>query len=147
LRNLGTACGVEHVVKRWIWAALAAIPVGAGAIWWALPDTTDVAVITAINPDGTVQWVDGEFRRAEENNTMVHELPGETRVSRLADDVVIRTPFGCGEPQGLTLTWNGLGAIECTRAEFLAKGDTPYAPRLTFNGDGEITEIQGRYHP
>ncbi|WP_439658186.1 hypothetical protein ACSHWB_38200 [Lentzea sp. HUAS TT2] len=134
-------------MKRWIWAAAAAVPVVAGAIWWTLPNTTDVAVITAINPDGTVQWVGGEIRKAEENNTNVHELPGETHVSRLADDVEIRTAFGCGEGGALTLTWYGMGAAECSRADFLARADPPYAPRLTFNGDGEITEIQGRYHP
>ncbi|MFJ5991463.1 hypothetical protein [Lentzea sp. NPDC092896] len=134
-------------MKRWIWAAAAAVPVVAGTIWWALPSTTDVAVITAINPDGTVQWVDGEIRPAEENNSLVHELPGETHVSKLADDVEIRLAFGCGETQALTLTWTGMGAAPCSRADFLAKADPPYAPRLTFNGDGEITEIQGRYHP
>ncbi|MGW6442353.1 hypothetical protein [Lentzea sp. NPDC055074] len=104
-------------------------------------------MITAIDPDSTAHWVDGEIRPAEENNSVVHELPGETRVSRLADDVVIHTPFGCREFQGISLTWTGMGAAECTRADFLAQADPPYAPRLTFNGDGEITEIQGRYHP
>ncbi|MFD4668446.1 hypothetical protein ACFWNN_01855 [Lentzea sp. NPDC058450] len=134
-------------MKRWIWAAVAAVPVVAGAIWWALPGTTDVAVITAISPDGTVTWVDGEIRPAEENNSAVHELPGEPHVSRLADDVVIRTPFGCGQAEGLTLTVFGMGDAPCARADFLAEKEPVYAPRLTFNGDGEITEIQGRYHP
>jgi hypothetical protein len=104
-------------------------------------------VITAVNPDGTVEWVEGEIRPAEENNSMVHELPGVPRVSRLADDVVIHTPSGCREIKGIELTWTGMGAMECTRGDFLEKGHPPYAPRLTFNGDGEITEIQGRYHP
>ncbi|WP_285639712.1 hypothetical protein [Lentzea sp. NBRC 102530] len=134
-------------MKRWSWAAVAAVPVVTGAIWWAVPDTADVAVITAITPDGTVTWVDGEIRPAEENNSEVHELPGEKHVSRLADDVVIRTPFGCGQAEALTLTVFGLGDAPCARADFLADKEPIYAPRLTFNGDGEITEIQGRYHP
>lgn len=73
-------------------------------------------MITAINPDGTVEWVDAELVPAEENHSCVQELPRAPHVSKLADDVKIRAPYGC-------------------------------APELTFNRSGEISEIQGRYHP
>lgn len=67
---------------------------------------------------------------------------------KLADGVEIRTAFGCGPaPRGLDLSWNGLGAASCSRQEFLALQDPPYAPRLRFNLRGEISEILGRYHP
>ena len=134
-------------MKRWAWAAVAALPVVAGVVWWVAPNTTDVAAITAIHPDGTVEWVDGEIRPAEENNSAVHELPGQKHVSKLAADVVIRTAQGCGTPTDINLSWRGLGDVECSREEFLALQSAPYAPHLTFNGDGEITEIRGRYHP
>ncbi|PWK79503.1 hypothetical protein C8D88_12430 [Lentzea atacamensis] len=132
-------------MKRWLWAA-ALLPV-VGVAVWLVPDSVDVVVITAIHPDGTVEWVDAEIRPAEENSSNVHELSQDRHVSKLAEDVVIRTAVGCGTPSGLQLSRNGLGAVECGRADFLAMQSPPYAPRLTFNGDGEITEVAGRYHP
>jgi hypothetical protein len=134
-------------MKRWVWTVAAAVPIVVGVAWWLVPSSADVAVNTAIHPDGTVEWVDGEFRRAEENNSAVYELPGDKHVSRLADDVVIRTAQGCATTGEITLSWRGLGDVECSRDEFLAMRSAPYAPRLTFNRDGEITGILGRYHP
>ena len=134
-------------MKRWAWAA-AVLAVAGVVVWWLIPHSVDVAMITTIHPDGTVEWVDAELRPAEENHSYVHELSGNRHVSKLADDVVIHTAFSCATPAGgLELTWYGLGAAECSREEFLALEYPPYAPRLTFNGDGEITEIVGRYHP
>lgn len=138
-------------MKRWVWTVVLVVPAIVGGAVWLAPATADVTKITAIHPDGTVEWVDAEFRRAEENNSDVHALPGaeHRHVSKLADDAVIRTALGCGStpPGGLELSWNGLGAVECGREEFLAMEYGPYAPRLVFNGDGEITEVLGRYHP
>lgn len=131
-------------MKRWAW--LAVVPVAVGVAVWLTPDTTDVAIITAIHPDGTIEWVEGEIRRAEENNSAAHET-GSPRTSKLAADVEIRTAQGCGAPHDIDLSLFGLGAVPCTKAEFLALLSPPYAPQLTFNGDGEITEIAGRYHP
>ncbi|MEV6235775.1 hypothetical protein [Lentzea sp. NPDC051838] len=136
-------------MRRWVWAAGTVVAVVAGVVVWQTTTTEWTTVITAIHPDGTVEWVEGEARHTEENNSYVFELPGQPHVSKLADDVVIRTALGCSSPptSGLDLSWNGLGAVECSREEFLAMKSPPYAPRLTFNWSGEITEIAGRYHP
>jgi len=134
-------------MRRWVWTVAAAVPVVAAAVWLLSPAQADITVITAINPDGTVEWVDAELVPAEENHSYVHELPGAPHVSRLAEDVEIRTAFGCAGSHGLDLTWYGMGAAECSREEFLALEDPPYAPELTFDSSGEIIEIQGRYHP
>ncbi|MEV6878675.1 hypothetical protein [Amycolatopsis sp. NPDC051128] len=75
-------------MKRWIWAA---VVVGAGA-WWLLPTSADVAMITAIHPDGTIEWVDGEYRRAEENNSAVYPLSETPHVSKL----LVRTSGNSG---------------------------------------------------
>jgi hypothetical protein len=136
-------------MKRWVWATGAVVVAVAGVVVWQTTTTEWTTVITAIHPDGTVEWVEGESRPTEENNSYVFERPGKPHLSKLADDAVIRTAFGCAAttPQGLDLSWNGLGAVECSREEFLAMESPPYAPRLTFNWSGEITEVAGRYHP
>ncbi|MCP2244601.1 hypothetical protein [Lentzea aerocolonigenes] len=133
-------------MKRWMWT-VAAVPVAAAAVWLLVPSQADITVITAIHPDGTVEWVDAELVPAEENHSYVKELPGPPHVSKLAANVEIRTAFGCAGSHGLDLTWYGMGAAECSREEFLALEHPPYAPELTFNWSGEISEIQGRYHP
>lgn len=119
----------------------------AGVVWWFVPNSVDVAVITAIHPDGTVEWVEGEYRKAEENNSTAHPLSGTAHVSKLAPDAEFRTAQGCGRPTGIDVGRQGLGGVPCTREEFLALQSPPYAPRLTFNRAGEITEVAGRYHP
>ena len=136
-------------MKRSGWVAGAAVLLVAGAVVWLWPSATDITIITAIHADnGTVEWVEAELRPAEENHPYVHELSRTPPVSKLADDVEIHTAFGCGDtPRGLDLSWNGLGAAPCSRQEFLALEHPPYAPRLTFNLRGEISEIVGRYHP
>ena len=134
-------------MKRWTWAALAAAAVVGAGVWWLMPSSVDVAMITAIHPDGTIEWVGGEYRRAEENNSAVYPLSETPHVSKLAPDAVIRTAQGCGKPTEINVGWQGLGAVPCSRDEFLALPSPPYAPRLTFNGAGEITEVLGRYHP
>jgi hypothetical protein len=136
-------------MKRWVWTVAAAVPVVAAAVWLLSPAQADITVITAINPDGTVEWVEAELVPAEENHSYVQELSRAPHVSKLADDVKIRAPYGCGktEPRPFELTWYGMGAVECSRAEFLDMKYPPYAPELTFNRSGEISEIQGRYHP
>lgn len=139
-------------MKRWMWvtgAATGVAAVVAGVVVWQTTTTEWTTVITAIHADGTVEWVEGESRHTEENNSYVFELPGKPHLSKLADDAVIRTAFGCVSPptHGLELAWNGLGAVKCSRQEFLAMEHPPYAPCLTFDWSGEITEIAGRYHP
>jgi hypothetical protein len=134
-------------MKRWTWAVVAAAIVAGAVVWWLVPTTVDVAMITAIHPDGTIEWVEGEYRRAEENNSAVHPLSETPHVSKLAADAVIRTAQGCGKPTDIDVGWKGLGGVPCSREEFLALLAPPYGPQLTFNGDGEITEVAGRYHP
>lgn len=130
-----------------MWAAVAAVAAVAGVVVWLVPESVDVAVITAIHPDGTVEWVEGEYRKAEENSSAAHPLSETPHVSKLAADVVIRTAQGCGKLSDVDVGWGGLGGVPCSREEFLALRVPPYAPRLTFNGAGEITEVAGRYHP
>jgi hypothetical protein len=129
----------------------AAVVVLLGVAGWVVfsPSTADVVVIQSVDPDGTVRWVEGEFVKAESNNSMVQELPGPTRVSRLASDATFRTALGCGtNTAGLQLApFTGLGEVECTREEFLSSEYSFYAPKLYFNGYGEIVEVAGRYHP
>lgn len=132
-------------MKRWVWAA--AVPVAVGVVVWLTPSSVDVAMITAIHPDGTVEWVEGEYRQAEENNSAVHPLSPAPHRSKLAPDAVFRTAQGCGQPTEIDVGWQGLGGVPCTREEFLALSSPPYAPQLTFNRAGEITEVAGRYHP
>lgn len=136
---------------KWRFAIAAAVVVPLGVTGWVVfsPPTVDVAVIRSIAPDGTVEWVEGEFVEAESNNSMARELPGRTaHVSRLAADATFRTALGCGTPTGLNLSpLTGLGEVECTREEFLSSNYSFYAPKLYFNGDGEIVEVAGRYHP
>jgi hypothetical protein len=135
-------------MKRWTWAVVAAMAVVAGVVVWLVPSkSVDVAMITAIHPDGTVEWVEAEYRRAEENNSAAHPLSETPHASKLAADAKFRTAQGCGEPTDIDVGWGGLGGVPCSREEFLVMMPPPYAPRLTFNGDGEITEVAGRYHP
>ncbi|MEU4738833.1 hypothetical protein AB0G02_00030 [Actinosynnema sp. NPDC023658] len=121
-----------------------------GAVGWAVltPSSVDVAVITSVAGDGSVEWVDAEIVRAESDSSAVRELPGSEHrhVSRPADDATIHTALGCGEPVGPRLS-SGLGAVECSRDDFLAMPYPPYAPKLYFDGDGRIVEVAGRYHP
>ncbi|MDT7788765.1 MAG: hypothetical protein QOF58_7184 [Pseudonocardiales bacterium] len=148
-RNPEADHDVKIGMKRWVWAAGAVVAAVAGVVVWQTTTTEWTTVITAIHPDGTVEWVEGESRHTEENNSYVFKASEKPHVAKLADDAVIRTAFGCESPptQGLDLAWNGLGAVECSREEFLAMQSPPYAPCLTFNWRGEITEIAGRYHP
>jgi hypothetical protein len=139
-------------MKRWVWVTgtIGAVVVAvAGVVVWQTTTTEWQTVITAIHPDGTVEWVQGESQHTEENNSYVFKVPGPPHVAKLADDAVIRTALGCTSPptHGLELSLMGLGEVECSREEFLAMDHPPYAPRLTFNWRGEITEIAGRYHP
>ena len=134
-------------MKRWVWMTAAAVPAVVGVVVWLIPNSVDVAVITAIHADGTIEWVEGEYRRAEENSSAAYPLSETPHVSKLAHDATFRTAQGCGKPTDIDVGWGGLGAVPCSREEFLALTAPPYAPRLTFNGDGEITEILGRYHP
>lgn len=134
-------------MKRWAGAVAATLLAVVGVVWWLVPKSVDVAMITAIHSDGTIEWVEGEYRRAEENNSAAYPLSETPHVSKLAADAVFRTAQGCGEPTEIDVGWGGLGGVPCSREEFLAMKSGPYAPRLTFNSDGEITEIAGRYHP
>lgn len=134
-------------MKRWVWAVAAAVPVAVGVVWWLTPRSVDVAMITAIHADGTIEWVEGEYRKEPENNSAAHPLSETSHVSKLAPDAVFRTAQGCGKPTEIDVGWQGLGGVPCTREEFLALSSPPYAPQLTFNRAGEITEVAGRYHP
>ncbi|KJK40091.1 hypothetical protein UK23_40440 [Lentzea aerocolonigenes] len=132
-----------------MWATGAVVVAVAGGVVWQVTTTEWLTVITAIHPDGTVEWVEGESRHTEDNNSYTFPTSDKPHVAKLADDAVIRTAFGCATPttRGLELSLLGLGTVECSREEFLAMEYPPYAPRLTFNWRGEITEIAGRYHP
>jgi hypothetical protein len=135
-------------VKKRIIVGLVAVAVVAGG-WWVLsPRTVDVTVVESISDDGTVVWWDAEIRKAESNNTDVHALegPAHRHTSRLAADAEFFAPLGCGSPGGVQVApFSGVGTVECTREQFA--GVAVYAPRLTFDRAGEITEIAGRYHP
>ncbi|HEX8865474.1 MAG TPA: hypothetical protein VF821_07420 [Lentzea sp.] len=134
-------------MKRWTGAVAAVVLVAVGAVVWLQPASVDVVMITAINSDGTVEWVEGEIKPAPENNSAVQAVNKNRYVAKLADDVVIRTAQGCPSHTDISLSLTGLGTVPCSREEFLALESSPYAPRLEFNGDGEITAIYGRYHP
>ena len=57
-------------MKRWT-GAVAVAAVAGVAVWWLTPNSVDVAMITAIHPDGTIEWVEGEYRRLKARPTAV----------------------------------------------------------------------------
>ncbi|GAB2836589.1 hypothetical protein [Lentzea nigeriaca] len=134
-------------MKRWIWPVVAVVAAAVGVVVWLRPSSVDVTLIRAIHPDGTIEWVEAEYRKAPENNSAAYSLTEFPHVSKLAQDAEFRTAQGCGTLHDISLGWGGLGTVACSREEFLALDVPPYAPRLTFNSDGEITEVAGRYHP
>lgn len=137
--------------RKWKIATTGLVVVLLAVTGWVVfsPSTAAIVMIRSVAADGSVEWVDAEIVKAESNNTMVQALPGagHRHVSRLADDVTIHTVQGCGATPGHGISFFGFGTIECTRDEFLRMPYPPYAPKLWFNGDGEIVEVAGRYHP
>ncbi|MEJ2853546.1 MULTISPECIES: hypothetical protein [unclassified Saccharothrix] len=72
--------------------------------------------------------------------------PAHRHTSRLADDVEFYAPLGCGSAGGVQIAlFSGVGTVRCTREQFAEVA--VYAPRLTFDSAGDITEIAGRSHP
>ncbi len=53
------------------------------------------------------------------------------------------TPLGSGSSGGVQVAlFSGVGTVKCAREQFAGVG--VYAPRLTFDRAGDITEITGR---
>ncbi|SDH84195.1 hypothetical protein SAMN05192558_105304 [Actinokineospora alba] len=109
---------------KWIWGAVAAVVVAVavvGVLVWPKSGWSGAAIITAIRPDGTVEYDEARFVRAEENTSIAEPIPGTHHTAVLGDQVAIYTAVGdwCAATAGLQLK-DGVGANPCTRAEFLA---------------------------
>jgi len=107
-------------------------------------------IVTAIHPDGRVEWADARFVKAEENGTNAERVPGTAHQAVLAGDVQIFTGVGgwcASAAAGLKTGLDGTGSNPCTRAEFLATTpDSLYAVKITVQGD-VVTRIAEYYHP
>jgi hypothetical protein len=108
-------------------------------------------IVTAIHPDGRVEWADARFvKAAEENGRIAERVPGTAHQAVLAGDVQIFTGVGswcASAAAGLATGSDGAGANPCTRAEFLATTpDSLYAVKITVKGD-VVTRIAEYYHP
>jgi hypothetical protein len=107
-------------------------------------------IVTAIHPDGRVEWTDARFVKAEENGSNAEPVPGTAHKAVLADDVKIFTGVGswcASAAAGLAVGLDGTGSNSCTRAEFLATTpDSLYAVKITAKGD-VVTRIAEYYHP
>jgi len=141
------------VRNRWIWAAVALVAIAAGvaALLWSTAGSGAKfdAIITAIHPDGTVEWDEAVFVKAPENNSIAEPVPGSHGTARLAEDIQIYTAVGdwCANQRG-----PGMGRLDpadaCTRAEFMAiKPDVLYAVQIEVDDDGGISLINEYYHP
>ncbi|WIX87953.1 hypothetical protein [Amycolatopsis sp. DG1A-15b] len=133
-------------------AAVAAATALATAGVFVLGDgagTTD-GIVTAIHPDGRVEWTDARFVKAEENGSNAEPVPGTAHKAVLAGDVEIFTGVGrwcASAAAGLAVGLDGTGSNPCTRAEFLATTpDSLYAVKITAKGD-VVTRIAEYYHP
>ena len=110
-------------------------------------------IVTAIHPDGRVEWTDARFVRAEENGSNAERVPGTVHQAVLAGDVQIFTPVGswcASAAAGLATGLDGTGSNPCTRAGFLAATpdslDSLDAVKITVKGD-VVTRIAEYYHP
>jgi len=112
--------------------------------------TTADGIVTAIHPDGRVEWTDARFVKAEENSSNAEPVPGTAHTAVLAGDVKIFTGVGswcASAAAGLAVGLDGTGANPCTRAEFLATTpDSLYAVKIAVRGDA-VTRIAEYYHP
>ncbi|MFE9747717.1 hypothetical protein ACFYOT_22665 [Saccharothrix saharensis] len=109
----------------------------------------EVALIKAMDA-GSITWVPARIVRAESNNTRAEATATQARTTPIAPGATFRTPLGCtpNAADGLRLDGDGLGLVPCTRHDFTnGSFHLPYAPRLTFDGQGRITEVADRYHP
>jgi len=113
--------------------------------------TTADGIVTAIHPDGRVEWTDARFVKAEDNGSIAQPVPGTAHQAVLAGDAKISTGVGdwCASAAaaGLAIGPDGAGSNPCTRAEFLATTpDSLYAVKITVKGD-VVTRIAEYYHP
>lgn len=133
-------------------AAVVAATALAAAGVFVLDDGADTAdgIVTAIHPDGRVEWTDARFVKAEENGSNAEPVPGTAHKAVLAGDVEISTGVGrwcASAAAGLAVGLDGTGSNPCTRAEFLATTpDSLYAVKITAKGD-VVTRIAEYYHP
>lgn len=139
------------VRTKLVWGTVAVVGavLAVGLLLWPKPGWSGDAIITAIHPDGTVEYDEARFVKAEENNSVAEPIPDRHHTAVLGDQVAIFTAVGdwCAATVGLGLE-NGVGTNPCTRAEFLAiTHERLYAVRLKVDGDGKITEIAEYYHP
>ncbi|WP_158848681.1 hypothetical protein [Saccharothrix deserti] len=98
----------------------------------------------------SITWAPARIVPAESNNTTAEPTSEVTTTTRIAAGAAFRTPLGCtpNSASGLRLDGNGLGLVPCTRQDFTSGSYySPYAPMLTFDSRGEITEVADRYHP
>ncbi|MEV5720135.1 hypothetical protein AB0L41_40150 [Amycolatopsis mediterranei] len=130
-------------------AVSAAVLITAGAFVPADSAAAD-GIVTAIHPDGRVEWTEARFVKAEENGSHAERVPGTVHQAVLAGDVKIFTAVGswcASAAAGLATGLDGTGSNPCTRAEFLAAGpDSLDAVKITVKGD-VVTRIAEYYHP
>ncbi|OXM67216.1 hypothetical protein [Amycolatopsis vastitatis] len=132
-------------------AAVAAAALATAGVF-VLGDSAGAAdgIVTAIHPDGRVEWTDARFVKAEENGSNAEPVPGTAHKAVLAGDVKIFTGVGswcASAAAGLAVGLDGTGSRPCTRAEFLATTpDSLYAVKITVKGD-VVTRIAEYYHP
>ena len=110
----------------------------------------DVSIVTAIGGDGTVEWLEAKLVPATSDNTKVEAVaPERKQSSKLAADASFLTPTGCTSTHvDISLDPTGTGMVKCARVDYLRMGPgTHYAPKMSFNQQGEITRIADRYHP
>jgi hypothetical protein len=137
---------------KWMIAAAgsAAVLAAAGVFVLGTDGAATDGIVTAIHPDGVVEWSDARFVKAEENGNYAEPVPGTAHQAVLAGDVQIFTGVGswcASAAAGLATGLDGTGSNPCTRAEFLAT--TPaslYAVKIAVKDD-VVTRIAEYYHP
>ncbi|GLZ35541.1 hypothetical protein Lesp02_77280 [Lentzea sp. NBRC 105346] len=108
--------------------------------------TVDVAMISSID-DGKVTWITGKIVSGGPDNGVVQPIEGtQHETAELAPDVKFYHPLECGEPKGVTLDAEGVGALACTRAEYLGMA-SHYGTKIVLNEQGEIVMLADRHHP